>query len=176
MRHWHEVEDWLRDCAHDDVVASGAVRPTLVAFGGAQPLLVARWRPFGPQEGGTALGELLTVTTPLGADRLAVAVGGTVSALDGPPHHPGDALVIASATCGEEPATRCTLTPYERDGQRVQWGLPWVSEAVAGWLPRMLAEAVQRAMTPTRPSADLAARVLRCLVLGHEVHVPTTRG
>jgi hypothetical protein len=180
MRHWHEVEDWLRACAHDDVVVRGAIRPTLVAFAGARPLLIARWRPFAPREGHVALTELLSVTTPLGADRLAVAIGGTVRSLDGPSAQPPpvagdgarDALVVATAERDVGEAPRCTLTPFERSTCGVQWGLPDVSDAVAGWLPHMLRAAVHAAV-PTRPSADdVAARALRCLVLGHELRVP----
>jgi len=180
MRHWHEVEDWLRGCAHDDVVACGAIRPTLVAFAGARPLLVARWRPFAPGDGRAALSELLSVTTPLGADRLAVAIGCTVRPLDGAtaPHvtdaGAGDALVIASAEHGVGARPRCTLTPFERGTGGVQWGLPGASDAVAGWLPHMLARAVETPPETESSTGDIAARTLHCLVLGHEIHMPAT--
>jgi hypothetical protein len=180
MRHWHEVEDWLRGCAHDDVVACGAIRPTLVAFAGARPLLVARWRPFAPGDGHAALAELLSVTTPLGGDRLAVAIGGTVTPLDGATaprdigEGAGDALVIASAQRGNGTPPRCTLTPFERGADGVQWGLPGASEAVAGWLPQMLARAVAAPAAAECSTGDIAARTLRCLVLGHEIHMPAT--
>ncbi|HSK98020.1 MAG TPA: hypothetical protein VK891_15455 [Euzebyales bacterium] len=187
MEHWHEVEDWLRGSAHDDVVACGAIRPTLVAFAGPRPLLIARWRSFQPGDGHLALAELLTVTTPLGADRLAAAIGGTIRPLDrlAPPPGAGDplaspleadggprdALVIAMAECGARNGPRCTLTPYERSAGGVQWGLPDVTEAVAGWLPQMLQTAVQDSTTSRPSTGDVAALALRCLVLGHELRV-----
>jgi hypothetical protein len=180
MRYWHEVEDWLRGCARDDVADRGAVRPTLVAFAGTRPLLVARWRPFEPTDGHAALSELLALTTALGGDRLAVAIGATVRSLDEPAGStalgargdPRDALMLASvegSVAGTRP--RCTLTPFERRTGGVLWGRPVSCDAVAGWLVRALAEAVHAEATET----DVGAVALRCLVLGHELHVPVTQ-
>ena len=175
MKLWHEVEDWLRGCARDDVAQRGAIRPTLVAFAGTRPLLVARWRPFEPTGGHAALSELLAVTTPLGGDRLAVAIGATVRSLDEPAWstcagagaNPADALVIASVeSTGTGP--RCTLTPYERHAGDVLWGSPVRCDAVAGWLVQALVDAAQAQAS----DEDAVTAAMHCLARGHELHVP----
>lgn len=179
MRHWHEVEDWLRGCARDDVAQRGAIRPTLVAFAGTRPLLVARWRPFEPTDGHAALSELLAVTTPLGGDRLAVAIGATVRSLDEPAWstsagaggNAADALVIASVE-GSATGTGpwCTLTPYECHAGDVLWGRPVRCDAVAGWLVQALVDAAHAEAS----EEDAVTAAMHCLALGHELHVPMT--
>jgi hypothetical protein len=182
MAHWHEVEDLLRGCARDDVADRGAVRPTLVAFAGARPLLLARWRPFEPTEGHAALSELLTLTTALRGDRLAVAIGATVRLLDEPAGStapgargdPPDALVLVSVEAsGGGTARRCTLTPFELERRTggVLWGRPVRCDSVAGWLVQALAAAVHAQAT----EMDVGAAALRCLALGHELRSPVTQ-
>jgi hypothetical protein len=179
MRHWHEVEDWLRGCARDDVAQRGAIRPTLVAFAGTRPLLVARWRPFEPFGGHAALSELLAVTTPLGGDRLAVAIGATVRSLDKPAPstcagagaNAPDALVIVSVEGDAADAgPRSTLTPFERHAGDVRWGRPVRSDAVAGWLVRALVDAAHAGAS----DEDAVQAAMHCLARGHELHVPMT--
>ena len=191
MQHWHEVEHWLRELAWDDVVEEGAIRPALVAFAGERPLLLARWRPFERGGGHAALVELLSLAMPMGADRLAVSVGGNAwshaahgggdrphadrSGLDRP--NPRDerrqVLMIAVADEGSD-RPRCTLTPFTLDQQGVHWGDPLVSDEVEGWLvdtlsaPRDAVPSVQAAVE------DLAATAMRCVALGHELYAPWT--
>jgi hypothetical protein len=193
MQHWHEVKHWLRELAQDDVVETGGIRPTLVAFAGERPLLCARWRPFERGGGHAALIELLTLAMPLGADRLAVSVGGNAwsyadrsghdqpyvgpSGQDWP--YPRDdrrqVLMIAvsdDTTGGGRP--RCTLTPFTHGQEGVRWGDPLESDEVEGWLVDTLAAPHQAVPSLQATVDDLAATAMRCVALGHELYFPRT--
>jgi hypothetical protein len=168
MQNWDEVEGWLRDRAHEDVLERGAIRPTLVAFAGARPLLIAGFRPFGPAQGAAALHELLAVALPLGADRLAVSFGGWSRVIDDPARATREILLIAVAEGGLRPVPRCTLTPFDHHGYDVVWGQQITSDSAAGWLVRALAGALAGA--PAAVAADdVVAQAQRCLALGHEL-------
>lgn len=179
MQHWHDVENWLRELAQDDVVETGDIRPTLVAFAGERPLLLARWRPFERGGGHAALIELLTLAMPLGADRLAVSVGGKAwsyadeSGPDWP--YPRDdrrhVLMIAIADAGKG-QSRCTLTPFDHREHRVRWGNSLVSDEVEGWLVDTLSAPHDAVPSLQATVEDLAATAMRCIALGHELYVP----
>jgi hypothetical protein len=181
MQHWHEVEDWLRDVAHEDVLETGGIRPTLVAFAGARPLLMARWRAFERGGGHAALIELLTLAMPMGADRLAVSIGGNgwsyarERSTDWP--YPRDdrrqilmTAVVDGTTAGGRP--RCTLTPFEHRDSTVQWGDPLVSDEVEGWLVDMLSTPHEAVPSVPATVEDLTATAMRCIAQGHELYYP----
>lgn len=179
MQHWHEIENWLRELAQDDVVETGGIRPTLVAFAAQRPLLLARWRPFERGGGHAALIELLTLAMPLRADRLAVSVGGNAwSYADSsdpewpnPRDDPHQVLMIAVAddlTQGDRP--RCTLTAFAHRNDEVRWGDSLVSDDVEGWLIDTLT--APHEAVPSIQVEDLAAIAMRCIAQGHELYYP----
>jgi hypothetical protein len=179
MQHWDEVEDWLRESAREDVVETGGIRPTLVGFAGERPLLIARSRPFGPSGGHAALIELLSLAVPLGADRLAVSIGGNAwsYAERANPAWPyarddrRDICLIAIADDTGAGRPRCTLTPYEHGGNNVIWGDSLVSDEVEGWLVETLS-APRDAVTSTVSTVDDMARTaMHCVALGHELYI-----
>lgn len=178
MHDWHEVPDMLRGCAQDDLADRDAVRPTLVAFAGERPLLLARSRPFGPSDAGAALGELFDLVAALGADRVAMAIGGTartqdLTGIDGllTDSDLHEVLIIATVErAAVAAAPRCTLTALERRGDKVVCGESVTTDAVSGWLAARLSACVEHASQPAA-TADVAARVMRCMALGHDLFV-----
>ncbi len=84
MTQWEGRRAFLLDEARDDLERGEEVRPCLLAWRGDRPLLVAYLRPY--RRGGhvDALVEVLSVAAPLGADRLALSVGGRAWSLRDP--------------------------------------------------------------------------------------------
>src|SRR5688572_44782 len=73
MQRWNDAESFLLAEAAADLTDSDDVSPCLVAFSGDELLLVAFLRSFAKGEYADPLIELLALTAPLGADRLALS-------------------------------------------------------------------------------------------------------
>lgn len=176
------VEGWLRAVAYDDLRTEGGVRPMVVAYAADHPLVLARLRPFRPGEGESAVTEVLDVAVALGADRLAACFGGWARRLPGGPQVEGrsDAreivLIAVAQRRNGAPAVRCTITACEHTGGRPRWGRTVASDGMGGWLAATLARALDppRSGRTTPPSTPGRATMLalRCITLGHELHVP----
>ncbi len=179
MRHWDDVEAWLRQLAEDDMRHDGRIRPTLVAFATRRPLLMVRCRAFAAGEGAAALREILDIALPLGADRIAMSFGGRAWKVDGDarPRHDRstlrEILLIAVAERNSEGVDlRCIL--HEIDRARCGPAIERSSDThpVAGWLPRTLTTALAaRTGVPTSREV-IAARAVHSITLGHQLHVP----
>jgi hypothetical protein len=128
---------------------------------------------------------------PMGADRLAVSVGGNAwsyadhsgddrphAARGGPdrPHTRDDrrqVLMIAVADAGRD-RPRCTLTPFTLGQTGVCWGDRLLSDEVEGWLVDTLSAPRDAVPSVQATVEDLAAIAMRCVALGHELYVPCT--
>ena len=183
MDGWDGVGELLGSLAEEDVRDRTAVRPTLVAFAGDQPLLLARLRAFARGEGPTALREVLDVAVPLGADHLAASFGGRAQHLGTPGRPavrrgtapPRDVLLVAQVrrrpgrSAGVE--LRCTVRALEQGRRGPVLARGADAGAVMGPLPRTLTTAFRR--PPAVPStAELMTRTHHIITLGHELHVP----
>jgi hypothetical protein len=179
MRHWEDVERFLRDSAEEDLTNRGEVASCFVAFRGEDPLLLAYLRPF--PKGGYAdpIIEVAALAAPLGADRMAVAMGARAWSLDDPiaPVAPeGDLrqrVVVVHGVDGAGGAPRPfgTIWPYSEEGGAVGWGPPLRSDDAEGWIPAALATMVGAARRIDVTAEDLARQAARCLWLGHDLRL-----
>lgn len=179
MRHWEDVERFLRDSAEEDLTQRGEVDPCFVAFRGEDPLLLAYLRPF--PKGGYAdpIIEVAALAAPLGADRMAVAMGARAWSLDDPivPAAPeGDLRQRVVAVHGVDGAAGVprpfgTLWPFSLEADAVSWGQALRSDDAEGWIPAALATLVDAAGRIDVTTEDLSRQAARCLWLGHDLRL-----
>ncbi len=176
MQRWADVEDFLVDEAAADLVAGRDVRPCLVAFDSDEPLFVAFLRSFAKGCYDEPIIELLALAGPLGANRLALAVGGRAWSLDDPIPPVLDGvgdlrqrvLCITRVDGASGPVqTESALYPFATDGARVRWDPVVRQSAGKGWIPAALALAVQERAALTATAAEARRQARRCVELGH---------
>jgi hypothetical protein len=181
---WEAVPPWLRNEALRDLRVDGQVRPTLVAFAGDRPALLALCRSFEPGDAVQALTELLALAILFRADRVAVTFGGRARTLDAAgasSTRPGQQIVLVAVAqaCGTKVTVDCTTVPimHVQDGcnpGELVAGEPLATGAAEGWLPRMLAVALEQRADMDLGSEELVRQTARCLALGHQLYLPAT--
>lgn len=187
MQRWEGAEAFLIAEAQRDLEPLGdhpgldAVRPCLVAFAGAAPLLLAWWRCFDKGQALDPLVELMSLAVPLGADRVALSLSGRAWSLDDPvpPVLPGVGdlrqrvlhLTFVDDHEGRGHRTE-VLYPYDMDGDRVVWGERRELGPSEGEVPQGMELLVRmRAELHTDDVEELAGQLRRCARLGHLVAV-----
>ena len=176
MRDWNDVEPYLLAEAGSDLSDADDVRPCLVAFCGETALLVAFLRSFAKGEYADPLIELLALTAPLGADRLALSIAGRAWSLEDPvvPAVPGvgdlrqRVLTVhcVDGTCKPARVTSA-LHPFLREGGCVRWDPPLRPGGGEGWLVSALRLAVERREALSAPAREIRRQARRCVDLGH---------
>ena len=187
MQTWAAVPSWLRDEAVRDLNVDGQVQPTLVAFQGDRPTLLALCRPSQPDDALQVLTELLALAMLFDGDRVAVSFGGRARSLDalgGSAALSTDqqiVLVAVADACGPQVTVDCTATPVTHTrhrrastsgGGELVATEPLATGEANGWLPRMLAVALERRAEVRCDLDELAHQAARCLALGHELYLP----
>lgn len=176
MQQWNDAETFLLVEARTDLTESGDVRPCLVAFGGDELLLVAFLRSFAKGEYADPMIELLALTAPLGADRLALSIAGRAWSLDDPvvPAVEGlgdlrQRVLIVHRVDGSctPAAVASALHPFTHDGRGVRWDRPVRHAGGEGWLLSALELAVEGRETLAAPAAEIRRQARRCVDLGH---------
>src|SRR5687768_6452757 len=133
MQRWDDVEAFLLAEATADLTDGEDVAPCLVAFDSNELLLVAFLRSFAKGEYADPLIELMALTGPLGADRLALSIAGRAWSLDDPvvPVVPevGDLrqrVLAVHRIDGTGPQTTATtaLHPFTRVDGEPRWEPP----------------------------------------------------
>jgi hypothetical protein len=177
---WDEVEELLLDEAEAEL-ATGAqgTRPCLVALTGRRPCLVAHLRPCEGADLPQALLELLALTAPLGADRLAFAASGRAWSLDDPIPPVADgvdlrahvlAITTADAARGRVRSGMSlrTFVPGTA-GRGASWGERQALPAPEGWVAEVLASAAAAGAQGVLRTTDvwMAAQAARVRELGH---------
>ena len=174
---WEDVEQLLIDEAAADLEATGEIRPCLAAFVGDDPLALAFVRPFERGRYHDALLELLALVVPLGADRLALSMGGRAWSLDDPMppviRGVGDLrqrVVVITRVDGAGPEVTCgsSLHPFDCDGQSVTWGTT-LRERGEGWIADAMEVLVRDREQMRCPVAKVVSQLHRCMTLGHVV-------
>jgi hypothetical protein len=175
---WDDVETFLLGEATADLAASDDVGPCMVAFSGEELLLVAFLRSFAKGEYADPMIELLALTAPLDADRLALSIGARAWSLDDPmvPVVPGVGDLrqrVLTIHCVDGAAPPVTVTsalhPFTRDaaGGAVVWDPPLREAGASGWLVAALQLAVERRGELAAPAAEVRRQARRCVALGH---------
>lgn len=172
MEQWTAIEQLLIGLAEHDLRAEGEVRPTLFAGRGEELLLIAGVRPFPKHGYQDPLIELLALACPLGADRLAVSIGGRAWSLNDPLPPVVDGvgdlrqrvLCLDLAVAGEP--QRSVVRPYEMAGDEVCWGDMIEQMDTDGWIGSALRIAVTQGLGVV-PQSELRRQARRCARLGH---------
>lgn len=176
---WEGRRAFLLEEARDDLERGEDVRPRLVAWRGENPLLVAYLRAF--RRGGhiDALVEVLSVAVPLGADRLAMSVGGRAWSLRDPvpPVIEGVGDLRQRVVCVEQVdgSSRRTVmetmaVPYTLDGgRRVTWLPPVDAEDTISRVATALAAALHHRARFAAPIERVRERAVSCVEVGHLV-------
>lgn len=178
--HWEDVEQLAMDEAERDL-ADGApmARPLLAAWAGEVPLLLAFLRDFEQGAYHDALSELLALTTPLGADRLAFAVTARAWSLDDPIPPVAEGVDLRQRVLMVErvDATRgavehrSVLIPFDEPvpDAPVRWRERQDLPGSEGWIASALAGSVSRRARRRGQLSDrtIAARAVRLVELGH---------
>jgi hypothetical protein len=177
MRTWDELHDFLLGEAANDLEAYEQVRPCLVAFRGDEPLFLAWFRPCDEGRYEQALIELLAVSCPLGADRLALSVSARtwsdkdqVSAVTPGVADPRQRVVlIESVDASTDPPERGSLiVPFSLRGGRVRWEEDRLSlEGADGWMSQALFLAATDPEAVSGDDEEIRKQVLRCVARGH---------
>lgn len=175
MQRWADVEDVLVGLAEIDLRGCGEIRPTLMAAEGEEPLLVAVLRPF--ERGGyqSPIIELLALACPLGADRLALGIGGRAWSLDDPlpPVVDGVGDLRQRVLCLELTQAggphRSVLRPFDMADGAVCWHEPLEQPGQDGWIGAVLRMAVTEGHTMAASARELRRQARRCVRLGHQL-------
>lgn len=184
MQQWNDAETFLLAQAGIDLTESADVRPCLVAFCGTDLLLVAFLRSFAKGGYADPMIELLALTAPLGADRLALSIAGRAWSLDDPVVPAVDGvgdlrqrvLIVHRVDGASAPtAVASALHPFAHDEGGVRWDPPVRHAGGHGWLPSALQLAVERRETLAAPAGEIRRQARRCVDLGH-VLAPTDAG
>lgn len=180
MRDWHAVDQFAVETATTDLTEHKDVRPLLVAFAGDRLRFFAflRWFPAGGYAAPVI--ELLSLALPLGANRLAFSAAGRLTSLAdpvAPVTAEGDlrqrAVVIESVDGADgDLRQHSTIHPFDLAGDRVVWGEPVRLTGARGWIADALRLSVQRRDELSGVATDdLRAQALRCVALGHDLHL-----
>lgn len=183
IERWQDVDDLAVDVATADLEHIGEVIPLLVAFAGTELLLCADVRPFAKGAHHGPIIELLALTTPLDADRVAFAITGRLTSLQDPiPPVTRDAdlrqraLVVELADGSEGPVRhRSIIHPFELGAGRVMWHDPVHLEGGQGWIRDILHCVISNRAELVAQASDDALReqAQRCVALGHGLHLGT---
>ena len=174
---WNEVDEFLREEATADLEEAGDIRPSLVAFRGEEPLFVAFLRSFEKGRYADPIIELLALAGPLGADRLALSVGGRAWSLEDPIapvlHGVGDLrqrvlCTISVDGAGGAITSEGSVHPFTltADGA-VRWEPAVRSAAAETWIRGALELAVERRASLRASERDIRRQARRCAALGH---------
>lgn len=178
---WHNVQRFAVASATEDLDQRGEVHPVLLSFTGDDLSFLAylRWFPKGAYH--DPMIEVLSLASALGADRLAFATGGRLTSLDDPiPPVTADgdlrqrALVVECVDGHDGPPRRhSTIHPFALAGGRVVWEDPVRLTDGQGWIPQAMAAMVEQRgeMAALATDQDTRAQALRCVALGHDVHL-----
>jgi hypothetical protein len=186
-RRWDDARTDLLALAAADLDVAATPAPTLLAFGGDEPLAIVTLRPFERDELVQALLEVLALLLPIGADRIALSLPGRAWRLDEPvaPVAPDldlrrPVVVVTTADASQGPcATTTTVHPVHVDDDGWRWlggfdagtdddGAP----AVAAM--RLLLDARDELSHGVGPDPRLAAQLGRVLLLGHVLALSPT--
>lgn len=180
MQRWSDVEEFLIEAAEDDLRATGEVTPCLIACAGDEPLLAAFMRPFERGSHADPMIELLALAMPLGADRLALSMGGRAWSLDDPVAPAVDGVGdlrqrvvcvhLADGTSGS-PGVQTLLRPFTIRHGAVEWEGELRPGPAEGWVTEALAVSVSSAGELRASADELAAQAQRCVVLGHQLYL-----
>jgi hypothetical protein len=193
---WADQTRLLIALALADLRAGTGVRPTLVAFAGDRPLLLATLRPFDKGAHDDAVLEVGALAMALGADRLALSLSGRAWSQQDPiPPVLDDGcdlrqrvivVHVADAAGGadvHQVRSACTIVPYDLDGAGgVVTGDRIEGPEGEGFVPQALrviaaaggsgggaaAEAAGEAADEAADEA-IARQVARCERLGHRL-------
>lgn len=178
MQRWEDVEPYLQDEAARDLRSGEPARPCLVAFRGAEPLLLAFLRPHAKGAYADPMIELLTIAGALRADRLMASFSARAWSWDDPipPVLPGVGdlrqrvvTIHRVDASGAQLCTRDVILPYELVDGDLVWGQRLDQESAQGWIPAALRAVVERRDELVADDGDIAEQVLRCDRLGHLV-------
>lgn len=175
MQQWARVQHFLVDEATRDLNDHGDIRPCLVAFTGVRPLFVAFLRSFAPGEHAEALIELLALAAPLGADRLALSLGGRAWSLADPiPPVLDDGDLRQRVLCttqadgaGGVISVTSRVHPFTLAGGCVTWLETIETDGGEGWTLSALRLAVEHRASMTATADDICRQARRCAHLGH---------
>ena len=180
MQRWQDVEAFLTAEAERDLCATGEVTPCLVACSGDEPLFAAFLRPFDRGAYVDPMIELLALAMPLGADRLALSLGGRAWSFDDPvvPVVPGTGdlrqrvvcIHLADGTMGE-PAIETLVLPFDIQDGVVVWDTELRPGPSESWINQALALSVSARDALQASPAGLAAQAQRCVTLGHQLYL-----
>ncbi len=168
---WTDQPRMLADLAGLDLEDGSDVRPTLVAFRGDDPLLLATIRPFARGEHHQPIIEVVALALGLGARRMALSLAGRAwSTRDPlPPVVEGvgdlrERVVVVHTVDAEVIPTqvRSLVHPVGPDGLDE----PVVDAGAVGWVPDVLRHAAE---APVMPEGELLTQVARCEALGHQL-------
>lgn len=180
MERWDDLEAFTRDSAESDLDAMGEVDPFVVAFRAIEPLFVAYLRPFEKGAYDRPLIEVLALAAPLGADRLAVAMGGRAWSLDDPVSPVVDGVgdlrqrvltLHGVDGLGGAPTAFGVMWPFEIAGGRVSWQEALRTGDGQGWIPRALELAVTSRGQLEASAEEVADQAVRCIELGHDLYL-----
>lgn len=181
IERWQDVDDVVVDTATGDLEAGRDVVPLLVAFAGDELLLCADVRPFPRGAYADPIIELLALTAPLGADRLAFAASGRLTSLEDPIPPVTEevdlrqrALVVEYADGSDGVVRqRSVIHPFDVDGAHVAWRPPLQQDNGQGWIRDVLGWAVAvRAQLAAEASVDdVRDQAQRCAALGHGLYL-----
>ena len=173
---FNDAESFLLAEAAADLAAGDDVRPCLAAWSSDELLLVAFLRSFAKGEYADPMIELLALTAPLGADRLALSIAARAWSLEDPvvPVVPGlGDLRQRVLTVHRVDATRCptvvesALFPFTRAGDGVRWEPVLRHPDGQGWLLGALRLAAEQRADLAAPAAQIRRQARRCVDLGH---------
>lgn len=175
MDSWDGVTDYLRSEAELDIAGTGEVRPCLAAFRGDRGLAIGWLRPFEKGEYHDPLIELVALFVPLGADRLALSLGGRAwSLLDPipPVSEAGDLrqrVLLIQTVDGHRRRAELSarINPFTLDEGAVCWDEPTDLGPGEGWITGLLQVAIDRRHDLGGPADEVAAQAERCARLGH---------
>lgn len=178
MQRWSEVSAFLLQEAAADLADRGDIRPCLVAFAGEEPLFVAFLRSFDKGKYADPVIELLALAAPLGADRIAISLGGRAWSLHDPipPVIPGGGDLRQRVLCtvtadgaGADVEVCGTVHPFTVAAGEVAWGDPVAHDGGDGWIPSALRLTVAHRRSLAASRADIRRQARRCVALGHLV-------
>lgn len=181
LERWQDVDDVAVGMATGDLQDGGDVVPRLVAFAGDRLLLCADVRPFEKGAYHTPIVELLALTTPLDADRLAFAITGRLTSLDDPIPPVTDeadlrqrALVVELVEDHDGAVRhRSIIHPFELDAGRVAWHAPVHLQGGQGWIGEVLRCVIAHRAELVADASDESMReqAQRCAALGHGLYL-----
>ncbi|WP_370327911.1 hypothetical protein [Euzebya sp.] len=186
---WASQTRLLIDLAITDLEAGTGVRPSLVAFSGDDPLVLATLRPFDHGAHLDAVIEVGALVAGLGADRVAMSLSGRAWSLDdpippvlGPGADLRQRVIVvhraeASSDDDADASVLTTIVPYDIDADDVvTTGPAFSDEGGEGPLTRALAVVVDHGRAVAAgarerglDAEDVGRQVLRCESLGHRL-------